>query len=304
MLKKMNLFGKKKKYDEQDAKQNTKEEVEHIEENDQEEMDLSNENTASITPQNEELEELMLEKESFLRGLAQNYDLHMYFPLSSETAYAEIKEAMYREHLKDTDLSFNLFKLKEPEIEGFVNGSHFLQFSMTYEQINHVPFELDEEFKTVLLAMLYTEIFEGQPLVAQQIIEATVYSGDDMMPNEKTGEDEKVLLAPTLSIIFKPDTSEDLVLEAVAHLYDQLAVYGYVVRHENSVEIPNASDDTQLDEFEEDMKKLMATDENIDVPQFDQNGHRVNTQNKDNETTQKLNPNHDTELNQHSTKMD
>ena len=52
MLKKMNLFGKKKKYDEQDAKENTKKEVEHIEENDQEEMDLSDENNTSTTPEN------------------------------------------------------------------------------------------------------------------------------------------------------------------------------------------------------------------------------------------------------------
>ena len=154
---------------------------------------------------------------------------------------------------------------------------------MDYEPVNQIPFDLDEDFKTNLLSVLYVEIFESEPLLKDYILEATAFNGDDYVEDDK-GEEQRVVIPPTLNIIFKPGVSEDIVIQCITKLYNQLQVYGYVVQSDSNLTEPKESD-YDFSDFDKQMDALLTDDE---VPQFNQDGslkpleeQKVNNKNLD-----------------------
>lgn len=224
--------------------------------------------------------------QSFLRGIVSDYTLHLYTIIDDRDFYETILESIHRDHLKDTDLPYQLYTLTTPSDEDIVkfrNGLYFFQFMMDYEPANQIPFDLDEDFKTNLLSILYFEIFESEPLLKDYILEATAFNGDDYVEDDK-GEEQRVVIPPTLNIIFKPGVSEDVVVQCITKLYNQLQVYGYVVRSDSNLTEPKESD-YDFSDFDKQMGALLTDD---DVPQFNQDGslkppeeQKVNNKNLD-----------------------
>lgn len=208
--------------------------------------------------------------QSFLRGIVSDYTLHLYTIIDDEAFYETILESIHRDHLKDTELPYQLYTLTSPSDEDIVkfrNGLYFFQFMMDYEPVNQIPFDLDEDFKTNLLSVLYVEIFESEPLLKDYILEATAFNGDDYVEDDK-GEEQRVVIPPTLNIIFKPGVSEDIVIQCITKLYNQLQVYGYVVQSDSNLTEPKESD-YDFSDFDKQMDALLTDD---DVPQFNQDG--------------------------------
>lgn len=208
--------------------------------------------------------------QSFLRGTVSDYTLHLYTIIDDRDFYETILESIHRDHLKDTDLPYQLYTLTTPSDEDIVkfrNGLYFFQFMMDYEPVNQIPFDLDEDFKTNLLSVLYVEIFESEPLLKDYILEATAFNGDDYVEDDK-GEEQRVVIPPTLNIIFKPGVSEDIVIQCITKLYNQLQVYGYVVQSDSNLTEPKESD-YDFSDFDKQMDALLTDDE---VPQFNQDG--------------------------------
>ena len=208
--------------------------------------------------------------QSFLRGTVSDYTLHLYTIIDDRDFYETILESIHRDHLKDTDLPYQLYTLTTPSDEAIVkfrNGLYFFQFMMDYEPVNQIPFDLDEDFKTNLLSVLYVEIFESEPLLKDYILEATAFNGDDYVEDDK-GEEQRVVIPPTLNIIFKPGVSEDIVIQCITKLYNQLQVYGYVVQSDSNLTEPKESD-YDFSDFDKQMDALLTDDE---VPQFNQDG--------------------------------
>lgn len=208
--------------------------------------------------------------QSFLRGTVSDYTLHLYTIIDDRDFYETILESIHRDHLKDTDLPYQLYTLTSPSDEDIVkfrNGLYFFQFMMDYEPVNQIPFDLDEDFKTNLLSVLYVEIFESEPLLKDYILEATAFNGDDYVEDDK-GEEQRVVIPPTLNIIFKPGVSEDIVIQCITKLYNQLQVYGYVVQSDSNLTEPKESD-YDFSDFDKQMDALLTDDE---VPQFNQDG--------------------------------
>lgn len=208
--------------------------------------------------------------QSFLRGIVSDYTLHLYTIIDDEAFYETILESIHRDHLKDTELPYQLYTLTSPSDEDIVkfrNGLYFFQFMMDYEPVNQIPFDLDEDFKTNLLSVLYVEIFESEPLLKDYILEATAFNGDDYVEDDK-GEEQRVVIPPTLNIIFKPGVSEDIVIQCITKLYNQLQVYGYVVQSDSNLTEPKESD-YDFSDFDKQMDALLTDDE---VPQFNQDG--------------------------------
>ena len=163
----MGIFSKnKKKEDIEEQKKDV--EVE------QSETDISDETTQSEDELSDPLEDddndSLVDKvnmyQSFLRGIVSDYTLHLYTIIDDEAFYETILESIHRDHLKDTELPYQLYTLTSPSDEDIVkfrNGLYFFQFMMDYEPVNQIPFDLDEDFKTNLLSVLYVEIFESEP---------------------------------------------------------------------------------------------------------------------------------------------
>ena len=86
------------------------------------------------------------QKQAFLRGQTDDYGLHMYFVIQDEDNYNDIKESMYRTHLKDTEVPYQLYTLKSNDDAAYSSGLNFLQFTMNYDVLNNIPFEIDEDF--------------------------------------------------------------------------------------------------------------------------------------------------------------
>lgn len=283
----MGIFSKnKKKEDIEEQKKDV--EVE------QSETDISDETTQSEDELSDPLEDddndSLVDKvnmyQSFLRGIVSDYTLHLYTIIDDEAFYETILESIHRDHLKDTELPYQLYTLTSPSDEDIVkfrNGLYFFQFMMDYEPVNQIPFDLDEDFKTNLLSVLYVEIFESEPLLKDYILEATAFNGDDYVEDDK-GEEQRVVIPPTLNIIFKPGVSEDIVIQCITKLYNQLQVYGYVVQSDSNLTEPKESD-YDFSDFDKQMDALLTDDE---VPQFNQDGslkpleeQKVNNKNLD-----------------------
>lgn len=260
----------------------------------QSETDISDETTQSEDELSDPLEDddndSLVDKvnmyQSFLRGIVSDYTLHLYTIIDDEAFYETILESIHRDHLKDTELPYQLYTLTSPSDEDIVkfrNGLYFFQFMMDYEPVNQIPFDLDEDFKTNLLSVLYVEIFESEPLLKDYILEATAFNGDDYVEDDK-GEEQRVVIPPTLNIIFKPGVSEDIVIQCITKLYNQLQVYGYVVQSDSNLTEPKESD-YDFSDFDKQMDALLTDDE---VPQFNQDGslkppeeQKVNNKNLD-----------------------
>ena len=244
----------------------------------QSETDISDETTQSEDELSDPLEDddndSLVDKvnmyQSFLRGIVSDYTLHLYTIIDDEAFYETILESIHRDHLKDTELPYQLYTLTSPSDEDIVkfrNGLYFFQFMMDYEPVNQIPFDLDEDFKTNLLSVLYVEVFESEPLLKDYILEATAFNGDDYVEDDK-GEEQRVVIPPTLNIIFKPGVSEDIVIQCITKLYNQLQVYGYVVQSDSNLTEPKESD-YDFSDFDKQMDALLTDDE---VPQFNQDG--------------------------------
>lgn len=243
----------------------------------QSETDISDETTQSednSSNQQDVDDDSLVDKvnmyQSFLRGTVSDYTLHLYTIIDDRDFYETILESIHRDHLKDTDLPYQLYTLTTPSDEDIVkfrNGLYFFQFMMDYEPVNQIPFDLDEDFKTNLLSVLYVEIFESEPLLKDYILEATAFNGDDYVEDDK-GEEQRVVIPPTLNIIFKPGVSEDIVIQCITKLYNQLQVYGYVVQSDSNLTEPKESD-YDFSDFDKQMDALLTDDE---VPQFNQDG--------------------------------
>lgn len=301
----MGLFNKKKK-DTKEAVENKETQVELAEDqNDQEEVDVSDETKDQQESTNDVNQNTIRpQKQAFLRGQTDDYGLHMYFVIQDEDNYNDIKESMYRTHLKDTEVPYQLYTLKSTDDAAYSSGLNFLQFTMNYDVLNNIPFEIDEDFRTSLLSMLYFEIFEGSPLLDKEVVEATVYNGDDLLMNDESGEEEQVTVAPTLNIILNADTDEDLVINALSELYDQLAVYGYVVNKDETFNEVDEQEELDYSEFDDNMNAIFEMDKELEnnnktIPQFDAKGNLI----QQDEPAQKLNPNNDEELNDDVTKQ-
>lgn len=258
----MGIFNKNKQ------KETQEEDVEQLEtdiSNDDSDADLSDSSN-----DNDSLTDKVDMYQSFLRGIVSDYTLHLYTIIDDEDFYETILESIHRDHLKDTDLPYQLYTLTSPSDEDIVkfrNGLYFFQFMMDYEPVNQIPFDLDEDFKTNLLSVLYVEIFESEPLLKDYILEATAFNGDDYVADDE-GEEQRVVIPPTLNIIFKPGVSENVVIQCITKLYNQLQVYGYVVRSDSNLTEPKESD-YDFSEFNEQMDALLTDDA---VPQFNKDG--------------------------------
>lgn len=258
----MGIFNKNKQ------KETQEEDVEQLEtdiSNDDSDADLSD-----SSDDNDSLTDKVDMYQSFLRGIVSDYTLHLYTIIDDEDFYETILESIHRDHLKDTDLPYQLYTLTSPSDEDIVkfrNGLYFFQFMMDYEPVNQIPFDLDEDFKTNLLSVLYVEIFESEPLLKDYILEATAFNGDDYVADDE-GEEQRVVIPPTLNIIFKPGVSENVVIQCITKLYNQLQVYGYVVRSDSNLTEPKESD-YDFSEFNEQMDALLTDDA---VPQFNKDG--------------------------------
>lgn len=270
----MGIFSKNKK------KEKQKEDIEQLETDVSNEVDSNSDDeepssdsyneTTESTKADESLDDKVDMYQSFLRGSVSDYILHLYTIIDSEDFYETILESMHRDHLKDTELPYQLYTLKSPSDEDIVrfrNGLYFFQFMMDYEPINQIPFDLDEDFKTNLLSVLYIEIFESEPLLKDYILEATAFNGDDYVADEE-GNEQRVIIAPTLNIIFKPGVSEDIVIQCITKLYNQLQVYGYVVTSDSNLTEPKESD-YDFSDFNQQMDAILTDDE---VPQFNKDG--------------------------------
>lgn len=257
----MGIFNRNKK------KETQEEDVEQLE------TDISNDDSdadSSDSSDDDSLADKVDMYQSFLRGTVSDYTLHLYTIIDDENFYETILESIHRDHLKDTDLPYQLYTLTSPSDEDIVkfrNGLYFFQFMMDYEPVNQIPFDLDEDFKTNLLSVLYVEIFESEPLLKDYILEATAFNGDDYVADDE-GEEQRVVIPPTLNIIFKPGVSENIVIQCITKLYNQLQVYGYVVRSDSNLTEPKESD-YDFSEFNEQMDALLTDDA---VPQFNKDG--------------------------------
>lgn len=255
----MGLFSKNKK--------KTDNQVDYEHEQDETNVDLNKsdltENDQNKQSEEQELDDKMLKKQSFLRGKWNDYDLHNYFIIDTKEEYEDILKDMRRDNLKDTDIPYQLYELHKPseeDITRFRNGLYFFQFTMKYEQTTKIPIELDDEFKTTLLAVLYAEIFEAEPLLKDFILEASVYSGEDLIPHED-GQIEQMEIYPTLNIIFKPGVKDNPIIQSISELYNQLMIYGFVITAETDFSPEMKKIDEEWAEFDAMMDQVSGDKE-------------------------------------------